>query len=407
MADLPEGEIVRCGRCQSPHDFGTVLDSDLDYCAVCESFVAACPQCTAAIVLDVSDAGGTVSVGHVRGYGARPDLECHQHLSVPSLFTAFTSVGPVLCYRGRVWLPGARATGFPARGADLTQLARLARDTDSGTRRTAVALIRVAGRNDPSQAVGPLLQALHDDDSGVALAAASALVELAPNAARSELDTIVPLVVRAGAAAELTTLGEPAIRVALGLLGDGGPPARCLIVRSIGACGAPMPEAVDALVRALGDQDAAVRREAVVAARRLGVAGRPALPALVSGLRSADGEFRKLCLIAIGEIAGTEAAGVSHVAEALGDPDPEVRREAARVLGGLGPAATAEASSLVRLLHDAEPSVRVQAAYALGMLGPAARDTVPELRRLLQDPHHRVRWQAGVAIRQVEGDVPE
>ena len=93
--------------------------------------------------------------------------------------------------------------------------------------------------------------------------------------------------------------------------------------------------------------------------------------------------------------------------ERLGDPDPEVRREAARVLGGLGPAATAEASSLVRLPHDAEPSVRVQAAYALGMLGPAARDTVPELRRLLQDPHHRVRWQAGVAIRQVEGDVPE
>jgi HEAT repeat protein len=407
MADLPEGEIVQCGRCQSLHDFGTVLDSDLDNCAVCESFVAACPQCTAAIVLDVRDAGGAVSVGYVRGYGARPDLECHQHLCVPSLFAAFTSVGPVLCYRGRVWLPGARAAGFPARGADLTQLARLTRDTDPGTRRTAVALIRVAGRNDPGQAAGPLLQALHDDDPGVALAAASALIELAPNAARSELATIVPLAVRAGAVAELTALGEPAVRVAVDLLGDGGPPARRLIVRSIGACGAPMPEAVDALVRALDDQDTAVRREAVVAARRLGVAGRPALPALVSGLRSSDGEFRKLCLIAIGEIAGTEAASVSPVAEALGDPDAEVRREAARVLGGAGPPAAAAAPLLVRLLHDAEPSVRVQAAYALGRLGPAARDAVPELRRLLQDPHHRVRGQAGVAIRQVEGDATQ
>ena len=407
MADLPEGENVQCGRCQSLHDLGTVLDSDLDYYAVCESFVAACPRCTAAIVLDVSDAGGAVSVGHVRGYGARPDLECHQHLSVPSLFTAFTAVGPVLCYRGRVWLPGARATGFPARSAGLTQLARLARDTDPGTRRTAVALIRVAGRNDSSPAEGPLLQALHDDDPGVALAAASALIELAPIAARSEVDTIVPLAVRAGATAELTALGEPAVRIAVGLLGAAGPPARRLIVRSIGACGASMPEAVDALVRALGDRDAGVRRAAVVAARRLGVGGRPALLALVNGLRSADGEFRKLCLIAIGEIAGTEAAGFSPVIEALGDPDPEVRKEAARVLGGAGPAAAAAASSLVRLLHDAEPSVRVQAAYALGMLGPAARDAAPELRRLLHDPQHRVRWQAGVSLSQVVGDTPE
>ena len=170
MTDSSEVEIVRCGRCQSLHDFRTVLDSDLDYCAICESFVAACPRCTAAIVLDVSDAGGAVSVGHVRGHGARPDLECHQHLSAPSLFAAFTSVGPVLCYRGRVWLPGARATGFPARGADLIQLARLARDTNPGTRRTAVALIRVAARNDPNLAVGPLLDALHDGDPNVALA---------------------------------------------------------------------------------------------------------------------------------------------------------------------------------------------------------------------------------------------
>jgi HEAT repeat protein len=406
MADLSEGEIVQCGRCQSLHDFETVLDSDLDYYAVCESFVAACPRCTEAIVLAVGDVGGAVSVGHVRGYGARPDLDCHQHLSVPSLFSAFTSVGPVLCYRGRVWLPGARAAGFPATGADLPRLARLARDTDAGTRRTAVALIRVAGRNDPNQAAAPLLQSLHDGDPDVALAAASALVELAPNAARSEANTIIPLLVRAGSEAELAALGEPALRVALGLLGDAGPAARRLILRSVGACGLPPSEAVDAVVRALTDEDAAVRREAVVAARRLGVAARPALPALAGGLWSADGEFRKLCLIAMGEVAGSHAAGVTAVTEALGHPDPEVRREAARVLGGVGPAAAAALPSLVRLLSDAEPSVRVQAAYAIGTLGLAAGDAVPELRRLLHDPHPRVRWQAGVAIRQVEGGAP-
>jgi HEAT repeat protein len=354
----------------------------------------------------VSDAGGAGGVGHVRGYGARPDLDCHQHLSVPSLFTAFTSVGPVLRYRAKVWLPGARAAGFPAGGADLPRLARLTRDTDPGTRRTAVALIRVAGRNDPNQAAGPLLQALHDDDPDVALAAASALVELAPSAARSDLETIVPLLVRAGAAAERTALGEPALRVAVGMLGGVGPAARRLVIQSVGAGGRPASEALDALVRAFADEDAAVRREAVAAARRLGAAARRALPALAGGLWSADGEYRMLCLTAIGEIAGPDAGAVTPVVEALGDPDPGVRREAARVLGGAGPAAAVALPSLVRLLDDVEPSVRVQAAYALGKLGPAGRDALPELRRLTQDSHHRVRWQAGVAIRQVEGDAP-
>jgi HEAT repeat protein len=382
-----------------------VLDSGVDYWAVCESFVAACPACKEAIVLDVG-AGGSVSVGHVRGYGARPDVEPHQHLSIPSLLAVSTSVGPVLSYRGRVWLSGARAARFPTRGTDLSRLSRLARDRDAGVRRRAVELIRVAGRHDPDQAVGALRRALHDDDAEVALAAASALVELAPNAAQSELGTIVPLLLRAGSSAAFVALGESALRVAVGMLGEVGPPARRWIVRHIGDCGGPPPEALDALVRAFADGDAGVRREAAVATRRLGAAARPALPALFSGLQCADPEFRTLCLIAIGEIAGFDSAGVSRIAEALGDPDPEVRREATRVLGGMGPAAVAALPALVRRLDDAEASVRVQAAFALGALGPAARGALPELRRLLQDPHHRVRWQAGVAIRQVEGAAP-
>jgi HEAT repeat protein len=383
-----------------------LLDSDLDYWAVCESFVAACPRCKEAIVLDVGGAGGTLSVGHVRGYGARPDVEYHQHLSIPSLLAEPTPVGPVLSYHGRVWLSGARAARFPARGADLPRLARLARGRDAGVRRRAVVLIGVAGRHNPDRAVGALRRALHDGDPDVALAAASALVELAPSAARSEAGTLVRLLLRAGSLAALAPLGEPALRAAVGLLGDVEPPARRLIVRHIGECGVPTPEALDAVVRAFADGDPAVRREAVVAARRLGPAARHALPALFSGLRSPDGQFRKLCLIAIGGIAGSDAASVSYVAEALGDPDPEVRGEAARALGGMGPAAAAALPSLVRRLSDVEASVRVQTAYALGALGPAARGALPELRRLLQDPHHRVRWQAGVAIQKLEGGGP-
>jgi hypothetical protein len=108
MADRRDDEGVRCGRCQSLHALEAILDSHLDYWAVCECFVAKCPSCKDWIVLEVGGAGG-VSVGHVRGYGARPDIWEHQHPSFPSLVAEPSSAGPVLSYRGRVWLPGARA----------------------------------------------------------------------------------------------------------------------------------------------------------------------------------------------------------------------------------------------------------------------------------------------------------
>src|SRR5262249_4855254 len=162
---------------------------------------------------------------------------------VPSLVAASTSVGPVLCYRGRVWLTGARAGPAIPQGADTARLAHLTEDPDAGLRLRAVELLEVAGPHDRDRAVGALRRASHDVDPGVASAAVHALLRLAPDAAASELGTVVPLLLRSWdrdpprSLDAFVALGEPALRVALGRLGDAGPVARRLILRHVGGQG--------------------------------------------------------------------------------------------------------------------------------------------------------------------------
>jgi HEAT repeat protein len=379
MADQRDDERVRCGNCQSLHTLEAVLDSELDYWAVCDCFVAQCPSCKDQIVLDVGSGGG-LSVGHVRGYGARPDIWDHQHLSFPSLVAVSTSVGPVLSYRGRVWLRGAQAEQVIPQGADLSRLARLAQERDPNSRRLAMELLSVVGQHDRDQAVGALRQGLRDEDPAVALAAVDALLALAPEAALSDLGTVVPLLVRSwdrsppGSLDAFIALGESALRIALGLFGDVGPVARRLIVRLLGGQGLSSPEDLEALLGALADEDLAVRREAAIAAGWLGAAARPTLPALLECLRSEDQQLRRLSLRAIGAVGGCEVAVLT---EHLGDDDPEVRREAALALAEMGPAAAMAVPHLTGRLSDADVSVRIQAASALRRIGPAAQGALP------------------------------
>jgi HEAT repeat protein len=404
MADERDDEEVRCGNCQSLHGLEAILDSHLDYWAGCECFVAECPGCKDRIVLDAGGAG-ELSVGQVRGYGSRPDIWDHQRLSFPSLVAGSSSAGPVLSYRGRVWLPGARAEPVIPPGADLAHLARLARDPDADSRRQAAELLGVAGQHDRDQAVGALRQALRDEDAGVALAAIDAPQRLAREAAQSELGAVVPVLLHSWdynpprSLDTLVALGEPALRMALGMLGDVGPIARRLIIRHLGGRGVSSPEALDALLGALADQDVAVRRQAAIAAGWLGPAARRLLPALIDGSGSDDQPLRRLSLRAIGEIGGCDVAVLTGQ---LGDNDPEVRREAALALAKMGPAAASAVPHLAGRLSDADVSVRLQAASALRRIGPGARGALPELRGLLRDANERVRMQAGIAIKEIE-----
>ncbi len=142
-------------------------------------------------------------------------------------------------------------------------------------------------------------------------------------------------------------------------------------------------EVADALLAALGDQDASVRAEAAEAVGRVRL--RDAVPRLLDWLDDEDVDVRVGAASALGRIGDPRTA--QALVRALGDQSSEVRRAAVRALRALG---TPEVVvPLLGRLDDADSSVQIEAAEALGELGDEravvpligrARDQAPEVR---------------------------
>jgi HEAT repeat protein len=193
-----------------------------------------------------------------------------------------------------------------------------------------------------------------------------------------------------------------------------------------------MPRVIAALVRALDDPVAAVRKDAAYA---LGNREVPqAVTALAAKLtRDPDAEVREMAAWALGQIesrAATTALGaaarrdsseavrgtavwalgqledpqsVTVLAEVLADPSAEVRGRAAWALGVI--AARPAHAALVAALRDASAEVRMRAAWALGQIeDPAA---VNALVAAFRDPDADVRKAAFWAAAQLPGEEAE
>ena len=231
---------------------------------------------------------------------------------------------------GAAWALG-RMGAAAAPAAPL--LARTLASTLASVRRNsteALGNIGVAAR----LAADALEKTLRDPDGGVRVSAALALWKISRQGKALRELTVT---LRAGGAA-----GRQAA-VALGQAGA-------------------EPEAVAALVAALGNADADVRR---AAARSLGQIGPAALPPLERTVAAADRQGRCAAVEAMGWIG---AMAISPLAAALKNADADVRRAAARALGRLGPAAKAAEPALVDALTDAHDEVRAAAAKALNSI---------------------------------------
>lgn len=132
------------------------------------------------------------------------------------------------------------------------------------------------------------------------------------------------------------------------------------VVRVLAALG--NPQAMPAVVRAMGDADEAVVAEAVEALARSGPSGVPSLIAAVQGGGTAA---RRCAARALGQRPG--AAVVEALVQALGDADAEVRRAAARSLGLLKEPQSLAA--LLAALRDTSSGVVQEAAAAVGNMG--------------------------------------
>jgi HEAT repeat protein len=195
--------------------------------------------------------------------------------AVPDLSKQVGGGNPTAC-RGAAMALGLIGPG--AKAAVPALLGALGSAEASTRSAAALALPKIA----PSAGgvVAGLAKLLADEDYAVRNNAARALGACGP-AARDAVPALVQAlgderreVVRAAALA-LGGIGEPATGALTGLLGGQSAFVRKYAARALG--GGADPAAVSALVKALGDSDAEVRREAVWSLGRLGAPARSAV----------------------------------------------------------------------------------------------------------------------------------
>jgi HEAT repeat protein len=309
------------------------------------------------------------------------------------------------------WISAANALGRigpPAEAAIPGLLRRLSGFSGD----TAAHALRQIG----PKAVAPLLQVLSHPDASIRQQAARVLGDFGPEAAEAapalrELlkDPVSGL--RQEAAVALANLGQETGAV-IPILVEAVRKQDLSSWRAVEALARIGPEAVPALLEAVGKWSGEARVEAIRALRQIGPPAVPALPLLrrlvekrrslwaavrdwiQARLESYPGaqEFQReelrvnalMALIAIGK-GRPEVAPV--LVEALTDPHPFLRRHAAGGLGKFGAAVPGIAGPLLRALHDPDDRVRMLAAESLATFGEALDAAVPVLVEALQDRH--------------------
>ncbi len=210
--------------------------------------------------------------------------------------------------------------------------------------------------------------------------------------------------------------------------------------RGLGAIRPTVPGVVDSSMHALGDPDEFVRHLAVRSLTREGAADvpklvallsddqaefrmgaakalaslngrdlRPAYGALVAALEDPSAGVRKEAVYAVENAVRIDAEGFEAFAarcrEALSvgwrHEDPKIRHLALMTLRELGPEADRGAASipgLIAALTDDDPDIRRLAAEVLRAYGPRASQALPALREACNDQDRSVRHEARRAI---------
>lgn len=152
-----------------------------------------------------------------------------------------------------------------------------------------------------------------------------------------------------------------------------------------------------ALIQALRDPDASVRRHAVIALWSIGPSAKGAIPALIEARKDGDKLVRTIAPLAVKSIRASTAdilsmpTGALPVAliEVLKDPDVDIRCDAVFALLRFAWLAEDALRALITALQDADIAVRAAAVLVLSMwprdIGPMVKDAIPVLIRALED----------------------
>ena len=299
-----------------------------------------------------------------------------------------------------------------ARPGVVPDLIKALTDSDDKVRLTAT---RRLGWSRAGEAVSALANALADANRDIRYAAAEALSQIGPKAvaaapalvsAMPDKDNEVRGLIRHA----LFQIGPGAVPALVPALADEKVEVRRWVVEILGQYEAGAKEAVPALVNALINPDSQIQ---VYASATLMKIGPDATPALVAALKDENAAVRKLVIGALNRNSAV-AVSLPAMVGALADADVEVRRAAAKTLipemggwpvyptMGVPPErakALADATPvLVKALADNDAQVRASVAAALWQCGPKAEVVVPALTKLLTDSEVVVQEQAAKAL---------
>lgn len=142
--------------------------------------------------------------------------------------------------------------------------------------------------------------------------------------------------VRSAALVAITQIADPqtSLQTLIKALGDNDPAVRLVAASRLRLLGSMAASAVDPLLAALGDTDMRVRE---AAAQALIAIGQPAVSPLASSLNSSNVESRKLALACLAKIGPSASTAAPAIEKCLTDPDPQVRKLAEAALRRIKP----------------------------------------------------------------------
>jgi HEAT repeat protein len=172
---------------------------------------------------------------------------------------------------------------------------------------------------------------------------------------------------------------------------------RAQAVSALADIGDLSEEVLDALAHCLTDEDASVRRAMILSFRDLPIDRSAKRKLIVHVLKDSDPAVAGLAVHSLAEIAeekGEEA--LESLAEAL--KDDEACYWGCLIASEMGPAAKPVLPGLIELLGHQEPDVRLEALMAIAATQDASRATIAALLKALEDKQAGVQYAAIFAL---------
>ena len=162
--------------------------------------------------------------------------------------------------------------------------------------------------------------------------------------------------------------------------------------RALGAEGrSAIPELIDLL-----------REERSDVTRALVWIGPEAIPPLIRALTNQNDAVRNFAAYTLGSFATNVQAAAPSLIKCLDDQHPSVRFNATRSLALIGANPEIVVPALVRKLKDPDHTVRCSAAYGLRSFGEQAKAVVPALLQALRDTDSEVRACVADALKHLD-----